>query len=279
MLAYDLIKYKNTIWQKKYNCAFPLTPPEFLNHLTENDYLYILNEYNLHLIRFETGLGFNKHTDWWHVVKSDKSNLSDYSKKVRYLIKKALSRYSYCIDSPRKHVKELYSVYVDVMERHGNFQTIYNLNDFTDAIHNLPSNIDFWIVRENVSGEIIGYAENFISDKVCFYNSIWINTDGQKNSASYGLFYSMGDYYLSERGFLYVSDGARSINHQTNVQDFLIKKFGFYKSHSELNVLYSIKLDLFMKLIRPFSFIFLKFNIPVIKKLNVLLLQDSYKSN
>ncbi len=52
---------------------------------------------------------------------------------------------------------------------------------------------------------------------------------------------------------LYVSDGTRTIYHNTNVQDFLIQKFGFAEEHSVLQLKYSSLFGYVLKLSYSFS--------------------------
>ena len=40
--------------------------------------------------------------------------------------------------------------------------------------------------------------------------------------------------YLNENNFRYVNDGAKSMSHDTNIQEFLIKKFKFRKAYCQL---------------------------------------------
>lgn len=52
---------------------------------------------------------------------------------------------------------------------------------------------------------------------------------------SYGLVYTMCDYYLAQEGIKYVDDGGRSLTEHSGVQDFLIEKFCFRKANTKLN--------------------------------------------
>ena len=62
----------------------------------------------------------------------------------------------------------------------------------------------------------------------------------------------MNDYYLNEKKFIYINDGARSISHETNIQDFLIQKFKFRKAYCKLHIIYSQKVKLLLLMIYPF---------------------------
>jgi hypothetical protein len=60
-------------------------------------------------------------------------------------------------------------------------------------------------------------------------SEIRINPDFNKDYPSYALFHSLSEFYLKERGFDYISDGYRSLAHNTGIQHLLETKFGFVK--------------------------------------------------
>ena len=72
----------------------------------------------------------------------------------------------------------------------------------------------------------------------------------------------------------YVNDGARSIAHDTNIQEFLIKKFKFRKAYCKLNVIYRWDVGIAVKILYPFKSSIDKFNNKVFNKLSVLLRQE-----
>ena len=62
----------------------------------------------------------------------------------------------------------------------------------------------------------------------------------------------MNQYYLQEKGFRYVTDGARSITEHSHIQDYLIEKFHFRKAYCHLSVYYQWWLKIVVKLLYPF---------------------------
>ena len=68
----------------------------------------------------------------------------------------------------------------------------------------------------------------------------------------YGLFYSLNAYYLGEKHFQYVTDGARTITEHSNIQDFLIDNFHFRKAYCHLTIHYKWWMKLAVKFLYPF---------------------------
>jgi hypothetical protein len=87
----------------------------------------------------------------------------------------------------------------------------------------------------------------------------------------------MNRYYINEQKFLYVNDGARSISHDTNIQNFLIDKFHFRKAYCKLNIIYRWDIGLIITILYPFRKITTKSGNSLFKKIAVLLRQEEIR--
>lgn len=116
-------------------------------------------------------------------------------------------------------------------------------NSFDDIQH-------YWGVfyRDN----LIAYASNIIFGETVNYSVIKFDQKYLNLYPSYALIYNMNRYYLAERGFAYVDDGFRSIYHQSNIQEYLINKFGFRKVNVKLNITYKCMIQYLLKITFPF---------------------------
>ena len=68
----------------------------------------------------------------------------------------------------------------------------------------------------------------------------------------YGLFHSLNAYYVGERQFRYVADGARTITEHSNIQEFLMDNFNFRKAYCRLELHYQWWMRLAVKILYPF---------------------------
>ena len=116
-----------------------------------------------------------------------------------------------------------------------------------------------------------------LNDDTCNYSTIKFHPQYLKYYSSYALFYTMNRYYLAERKLKYVNDGARNLVHKTNVQDFLITKFGFRKAYCKLHIEYSLIIRFIVMFIFPIRFVFYRFNNKFALKINSLLLQEKIR--
>ena len=100
-----------------------------------------------------------------------------------------------------------------------------------------PDIVDYWVVY--VGKQLAAYSSNLIFDTTeASYTEIKLHPDFLKAYPSYALFFKMNDYYLREHSFDYVNDGFRNIGHETKVQNFLIQKFGFQRTPTNLYIHY-----------------------------------------
>lgn len=101
-------------------------------------------------------------------------------------------------------------------------------------------------------GKIVGFSQNLVYEKLeVNYTHIKLHPEYLNRYSSYALIYRMNEYYLEQEGFEYVNDGFRSISHDTNVQEFLIKKFGFEKAYTGLRIHYRFPLGYMLRIARP----------------------------
>ena len=134
---------------------------------------------------------------------------------------------------------------------------------------------DFWVVYENETDQVIAYTRNKIEYNQCELCTTKFHPKFQRKFYhSEALFYSMNEYYLQEMNFDYINDGARSISHETNIQEFLIKKFKFRKAYCKLNIIYNSRIGFLVKFLYSFRLPLKLLNFGPFIKLNILLNQE-----
>jgi len=198
----------------------------------------LVRERKAYLMRWESGFDDAAEGAWWHLIKDSDPALSALSPKTRNQVKKGLRscRVEGC---DRSLIMEKgYPVYASAYERYETFERKFSRDEFSSAVHAMPSDIEFWGVFDD-NGALVGFGENIVDGNACFYSTMWFTPEALKNYASYAMIHCMNTHYLEERGFRFVSDGARSISHDTGIHQFLEQKFGFRKAYCRLNVVYS----------------------------------------
>ncbi|MDD3598360.1 hypothetical protein [Sulfuricurvum sp.] len=264
-----------THWFKYHGALLPHTPPDQNIHLTSQDREYLLRESNAYFLRWTNNFDTSATTSFWYVIKDQKESLSSYASNVRNQIRKGLSL---CIAVPVSLTEILehgYSIYKKASLKYRNFSPV-DLDEFTAFHQSLgkDSNNEFWILKDKSNGNAIGYAHTVVSENMCHYSSIKLDPDYLKLYGGYALIYTMNMHYLNERNYAYVNDGARSISHLTNIQDFLIQKFKFRKAYCTLHIAYRKDIFCIVKILYPFRNWLKNATYPSLRKVYTLLIQE-----
>lgn len=278
MIGYTVIKNNDIEFRSLHQALVPLNLPHVNLPLNDEKAATLLKESGYWLVRWDEC--FDQSTEscgWWHVIKDGREELSDYSGNTRSKVRRGLKR-NICEIVDRKVIlEEGYHVYKAANERYDTFEEVLTEADFNSAITSLPKETEFWAVRDVNTNKLVAFSENLVRDNACFYVSIWFSPESLRNYSSYVLFHEMNAYYLNTRGLDYVSDGARSVSHDTSIHDFLQEKFGFRKAYAKLRVVYRSWLKLGVILLFPFKSVIAKVSLGVAKKVSALLELESIR--
>lgn len=274
MIGYKYSKEADTAWRHHHGAFVPLTMPHAQPALSSLDALRLVVRGRGAFVRWEKDFDQLGASEWWHVIKDAPEDLSDLSKKTRHQVRRGLNRFVAEPEGRETIVPEGYDVYCAAFDRYETFEEMLSADDFRAAVEALPTETEFWAVRDRDSGRMVAFSENLVRDNAAFYDTIWFEREALKAYAGYVLFHEMNKHYLNERGLRYVSDGARNISHQTNVHDFLEQKFGFRRAYARLRVVYFPGVGLAVRLLYPFRNWFAGRSEGLFQKVAVLLEQE-----
>jgi len=275
MIGYKFIKDNNFLWRDHFSTLLPLSPPIIKSQIDNIKAKKLIKDNSALLIRWESKFDSPKKTKWWHIIKDSQVDLGTYSRNTRSKIRRGEKKYEIFIVTKSIIIDFAYPIYRDTFNSYSTFEPLMSESEFKKEIIDFPEFSEFWIIKHRETKKFVGFSENIILDNTCFYNTIWVTPDAKKKYASYLLFHEMNKYYLNDKDFKFVSDGARSISHQTNIHEFLMSKFGFRKAYCKLNVVYRWDIKLLVKFLFLFKNLFriIGFN----NKITVLLKQESIR--
>ncbi len=226
---------KDTLWFDYQKSVIPLGPAK--NDYSLNNYeiqLLLKNFSNSLLLRSTTGFNYSNNLEnptWYAIIKDqfvDIDSIKSYEgrKKVR----KGLQNCKVEKVNSDFIGKYGYEVFISAFDRYKNkskptvtaeeFRMKYfERKSFDDLFH-------YWGVFYN--SKLIGFAENLIYGNIeANYSTMKFCPEYLKYYPSYALIYTMDNFYLNDNNIEYVNDGFRSILHNTNIQEFLIKNLHF----------------------------------------------------
>lgn len=274
MIGYSWFEAGGTLWRITQRVILPLSMPHIVKGMTRTKARDLLRNKGAWLIRWEKDFDAPSSSPWWYIIKDGSEDFATLPKKTRYMVRKAAQTF-YAESCDRETIiQHGYRVYCEAYRRYQTFEPRYSESEFRQAVKSLPPESEFWVVRNRLNGEMVGFSENLVRDGACFYLTMWLQPEAMKAFVGYLLFHEMNRYYLNERAMCYVSDGARSISHQTNIHDFLQSKFGFRKAYARLCVVYSPMLSWFVLLSYPWRCVIDRVPVKLFRQVSILLEQE-----
>lgn len=270
-----MIQFKNIAWKFYHGALLPQTAPHIKIELNKEEEKELLKLSKAYFLRYTSDWDGEEQSQFWYVIKDHKENLEQYKSKIRNQIKRGLKNCIVKKVSKTEIANYGYEVYKSAVNSYHTNLTSLDKETFQNQILSCV-NHDFWAVYTLV-GTLIAYSQNVIENNSINYSTIKFHPEYLKRYPSYALFFKMNQYYLNEKNFLYVNDGARSISHDTNIQTFLIDKFKFRKTYCKLHIVYRWDIGLVVKVLYPFRSLLPKENSKIFNKLSVLLNQEEIR--
>jgi len=256
-------------WRKYNGAIIPLQSPHIKVKELRGEIQELVQQNNVFFARWISDFDCKEQKNFWYCIHDTPMQMSDYSANTRNQIKKGINNFRINIIDKSVVETEGYDIYASAFQ---SYNTLLQVKSKDLFIRELEGEWEFWGVY--FKGDLIGYSQNKIADRCCDYSTIKINPAYKKMYPNYALFFVMNKYYLNDKNLKYVSDGARSLVHQSNIQEFLIKKFKFRKAFCRLHVLYSPFTKRVVSLLYPLRALLCSVNITLFKKIVLVLKQE-----
>jgi hypothetical protein len=209
-------------------------------------------------------------TEWWYVI-CDSYNPDKISSNTRSKINRGFRNcYIRRIDAEWL-ANHGYECYFAAFNRYKNAIPVEKNIFRNNILTTIEGPFEYWgcFVKDNLAG----YCQCILENNEASTNVIKFHPAYLKYYASYALITSMVDYYVTQKGMT-ISNGTRSIAHDTTFQDFLLK-LGFRKQFCYLKIVYQPWLRIILQtlfFLRRFLILLPDFN--AMHKLNALIYQE-----
>ena len=210
------------------------------------------------MVRYTTDWDCGYDTGWWYCIKDTPFDISALKTKRRYEITKALRFFevkeinpvNYC-DAMANVQKLAYSAYPP------KYRPVFNSEVFKQNIEIMSKGIDNGKLKVfgafcKQTNVLAGYSCVNINSSYLAFSYQRAIPAFEKNNVNAALVYGILETFgnvLSKN--YYISDGSRSINHETHFQDYLEKYFGFRKCYCKLHTNYPLGVKALISLIFP----------------------------
>jgi len=248
--------------------------------LIENDAIWgLATEGAVLFARWTSDFDCPDPTEWWWCIADKPLDLSKLKAKRRYEHKKAAKNFVVKKIEPINYIDELRDVR---MKAFSAYPSKYRPNiEAKEQLIEKFSDNSFAIYAAFYDGKIAGYVSVKDNGSHLLYNEQKTNPSLEK----YGVNLSLVDAVLqvyAERlnGDFYIVDGERSVNHQTNFQDYLIKYAGFRRVYCRLNIKVNPQYRYLINIAYRFRWLLCKFDfVGIIHKINAVLKMYSIARN
>lgn len=195
-------------------------------------------------------------TEFWYIIKDNFSEFKELPQSTKTKIRRSSKIYNFKQSNKEFILNNCHDILVSREKSFDIKCKITSKEAFSSMLdeYENENKIDYWIVENKESGEVVAFSINRIKEDSCEYDMLSCKPDAlhDRSYPYYGLFYEMNRYYLQEKGFRYVCDGSRSITEHSNIQPFLIYNFKFRKAYCKLKVHYKWWFGVVVKLLFPF---------------------------
>lgn len=206
------------------------------------------------LVRNTYDFDCHEETRFWNLIKDHFGGLEELSGNTRKKVRRSLEKLEFKHIGIERIEQEGFPILKATYEDYAVNDRIMDKRTFDEYVDLCKKKeYDYWGVFDNE--KMIGFCANWVWNDAVEYGLVGILPEYKRECTAYpyyGLFYSMNRYYLQEKGFLYVTDGSRSITEHSNIQPFLEEKFHFRKSYCRLKVYYKWWVKLAVKILYPF---------------------------
>jgi len=252
---------------KRYNSMIvpfgPITDDYSISHHKAKE---LLNRLGGILVRYTKGnISTDQIQEWYAIVCREFVSVETLKSKLKIKgeIKRGITNCEVKRIDPQYLSKMGYDIYYNSLLSYRSLDI--SVSSKEQFIHNISSTTDFDDIIHHWGAfnknELIAYCSNYIFDDIeASYTTMKLDPKHLHLYPSYALFYEMNKYYLSETKTKYVNAGFRSILHDTNIQNFLIRKFNFKKVYLDLDLYYRPLLGSAVKLAYPFRSLFSRFD-------------------
>ena len=275
-MAVSLLASDPSDW-RIYQVALVSTYPPHVNIRVDRQMLAaLIKEKGALFARWTDNWDCDIQSCFWYVIKDSFVPLENMLAKQRSEIKRGLKNCDVRMVT-REYIENFgYTVYMKAFASYSTHLEPMTETDFKNAI-GASENSEFWAVFIRDTDLFIAYSHNILQDEVCHYSTIKFDPDCLNLYPGYALIHTMNEVYLRDRGFKYVSDGARNISHDTNIQDYLIKKFGFRRAYCRLNILYRPDIAVIVNVLFPFRKLFSHAKAGILAKVASVLGQEEMR--
>ncbi len=172
--------------------------------------------------------------DWWWICCDDPAyDVERFGKRARRSVRVGLRRCEVRQVQADWLAENGYRVYASAHERYGGQLEPSPPEKFADAIRRMADCEAIEIWGGFAESSLIAYAVCLVFDHAVNLSAVKSDPEMMNKQANSALVYELTRHYLTERHMAYVTDGCRTLHHQTSFQEFL-ERMGYRRIYCPL---------------------------------------------
>lgn len=260
-------------WRVYQGALMPKTAPHLPPRSEQLSRWYLLKN-GILFARWEDNFDCGYETEWYHVIKDDKLDITKLNSNRRYKITKGRKNFYTKVIDPKEYAESIFRVAQEAYKTYPlKYRPRIKKGDF---IANIKERTNIFIGCFDIKTDVLcGYADINCYQDYINYTTHKVIPAEEKRQVNAALVCGVLEYFEQNNKYKYIDDGARNIVHETGFQDYLKIYFGFRKAYSHLHVMYNPLIWCFVYCLYPIRQIIKKFDkISLFAKVSSVLEQE-----
>lgn len=267
-----LFKAGDIYWRFYQGALIPAPATPCFVELSQDHANALLKDSGAMFIRYASD-PCEKTTEWWFIV-CDTYSHAKLSSNTRSKINRGNKRCSVKQIETEWIADQGYGCYTTAFKRYKNVVPISKEEFRNSILKTLGGPFEYWGIF--IGDRLVGYCQCIIENSEVSTNVFKFDPSFLKHYTSYALINSLLSHYVVEQHMI-VSNSVRSIAHDTNMQDLLLK-FGFRKQFCHLNIVYKPWLEYVVQILYPLrKLIAIMPDIGFVHKMQSILIQEELR--
>lgn len=183
------------------------------------------------LARWTSQFDCENETQWWYIILDHPFYLDNIKAKHRYQIKQGLKNFCVRQIDFEMYKKDILYILNFVRQQEYKRRKIYDLPE--------PADNEIYLGAFTMdTGKLVGYATLIEHEEYIEFSVLKVLPEYEKKSINAAIVYNCIMRYNEKLGEIYITNGSRTINHQTMFDDYLIRMFEFRKAYCKLFIKY-----------------------------------------
>lgn len=205
--------------------------------------------------RWVSNFDCTEETEWWCIIKDTPFDIMSLKSNRRSLITRGLKRVDVKVIIPADYAEQMSNIlvkewkYYDDSYEEGNDRQKLT-DDFKKLTMKNLGNAEYLGAFLKDTDTMIGYASYNLFDDWIEYSVVKTDPEYLNTQVNAALAYFGVERYMRP-GIKYIHGGWRTMIHESNYQEYLMKNFGFRKAYCKLHIQYRPLMQIAVNVLYP----------------------------